>query len=87
MSIVHGERCDIQVFQYGKLVVHGRDYLLQTRNGHAKAYASHTITVPEGKHDSSFIFRGEIVIIVVIVVDDEWKWRGMSEHFCHRCAT
>jgi hypothetical protein len=30
----------------------------------------------ESKHDFSFIFGGEIVIIV-IVKDEEWKRRGM----------
>jgi len=82
MSIVHGGWCDMQVFQDGKLVAHGLDDLLQTRNGHLKVYASHTITILEGKHDSSFIFGGEIVIIV-LVKNDKWKGRGMCKHFCH----
>jgi hypothetical protein len=47
---------------------------------------SHTITVLEGKHDSSFIFGGEIVIIV-IVKNDKWKGRVMCEHFYHGRAT
>ena len=76
MSIVHGGRCDKQVFQYGELVVHSLDDLLQTWNRHSKVYAPNAIAVLEGKHDSLLIFRGEIVILV-IVVNDEWKRRGM----------
>jgi len=86
MSIGHGGWCDMQVFQHGELVVHSLDDLLQIRNRHPKAYASHAITELEGKHDSSFIFGGEIVIIV-IVKNDEWKGRGMCKHFCHGRAT
>jgi hypothetical protein len=36
----------------------------------------------EGKHYSLFILCGEIVIFVV-VFNDEWKRRGMCEHFCY----
>jgi hypothetical protein len=82
MSIVHGEWCDLQVFQHRKLVFHSLDDLLQTRKRHDKAYASHAITVLEGKHDPLFIFGGEGVIMV-IVKNDKWKGRGMSEHFYH----
>ena len=76
MSIVHGGWCDTQVFQHGKLVVHGLDDLLQTRNRHPKAYALHAITVLEGNHYSCFVLCGEILIFV-IEVDDEGKGRGM----------
>ena len=86
MSIVDGRRCDIQEFQHGKLVVHSLDELLQTRRRYIKVYASHAITVLEGKHDSLSIFGGEIMVIV-IVKNDERKWRGMCEHFCHGRAT
>ena len=86
MSIVHGGWCDVQIFQHGKLVVHGPDDLLQIRNRHPKAYALHAITVLEGKHDSSFVFCGEIPIFV-IMVNDEGKRRGMGQHFCHGRAT
>ena len=82
MSPVVEGWCDIQVFQHGKLDIHKIDDLLQAQNRHTKVYASHTITVLEGKHDSLFIFGSEIVIIVT-VKDDEWKDRGMCEHFCH----
>jgi hypothetical protein len=74
--------CDIQIFQHGKLVVNSLDDLLQTRDRHLEVYASHAITVLEGKHESSLIFGGEIVIIE-IVVNDKWEGRGMCEHFCH----
>ena len=85
MSIVAEGRYDMQEFQQGKLAAYGHDHLLQTRKRHHKVYALHAITVLEGKHDPSFSFRGEIAIIVV-VKNDEWKGRGMSEHFCHGCA-
>jgi hypothetical protein len=64
----------MNVFQYRKLAVHSLDDLLQTRNRHQKAYASHAFTALEGKHDSSFVFGGEFVIIVVMM-NDEWKGR------------
>ena len=86
MSIVHGGWCDKQVFQYGELVVHSIDDLLQTWNSGRKVYAPHAIAVLKGKHDPSFIFRGEGVIMV-IVKNDKWKGRGMSKHFCHGRAT
>ena len=77
---------DIQGFQRGKAVVHSLDDLPQTWNRQCKGYASHAITVLEGKHDSSFVFGGEIVVIVM-VKNDERKGRGMCEHFCHGRAT
>jgi hypothetical protein len=86
MGIVHWGWCDKQVFQHGKLIDHSLDDLLQTRNRHTKVYASHTITVLESKHNSSFIFGGEIVTRV-IMVNNQWKGRGVSEHFCHRDAS
>jgi hypothetical protein len=76
MGIVHGGWCDIQVFQHGKLVFQSLDDLLHTRNRNSKVYAPNAIAVLEGKHDSSFIFGGEIVILV-IVKNDERKRRGM----------
>ena len=82
MSIVPRGWCDLQVFQHRKLIVHSLDDLLQTQNRHNKAYASHAITVLEGKHDPSFIFGGEGVIMV-IVKNDKWKRRGMCEHSFH----
>ena len=81
-TIVAEGWCNIQVFQHEKLVVNSFDDLLQTGSRHLKVYASHAITVIEGKHDSSLIFGGEIVIIE-IVVNDEWERGGMCEHFCH----
>jgi hypothetical protein len=42
--------------------------------------------VLEGKHDSSFVFGSEVVVIVM-VKNDERKGRGMCEHFCHGRAT
>ena len=74
--------CDFQVFQHGKLVIYRVDDLLQTLNRYRKAYASHAIAVLEGKYDPSFIFGGEIMIIIIIK-NDKWKGRGMSEHFYH----
>ena len=83
MSIVRGGGWyDIQDFQRGKTVVHSLGDLPQTRNRQRKVYALYTITVLEGKHDSSFVFGGEIVVID-LVKNDEWKGRGMCEHFCH----
>ena len=82
MSIVPRGWCDLQGFQHRKLVVHSLDDLLQARNRLNKAYVSHAIAVLEGKHDPSFIFGGEGVMII-IVKNDKWKGRGMSEHFYH----
>ena len=83
MRIAHGGWCDMEGLQHGEMVVHSLDYLLQTRNRHLKVYALHAITmILEGKHDSSFVFGGEIVVIV-IVKNDEWKGRRMCQHFCH----
>jgi hypothetical protein len=75
MSMVHG-RYDIQVFQLGKLVVHSLDDLLQSRSRHFKVYVPYAITMLESQHDFSFIFGGEIVIIVIVKYD-EWKRRGI----------
>ena len=59
---------------------------MQTWNGHPKGDAAHAITVLECKQYSLFIFCGEVVIFV-IVIDNEWKGRGMCEHICYRRAT
>jgi len=75
-SIVLSGRCNIQVFQHGKLVIHSRDELLQTWNRLLKVYAPHTIATLEGEHYSFFVLCCEIMIFV-IVVNDEWKRRGM----------
>jgi hypothetical protein len=85
MSIGPRRWCDIQEFQHRKLVVHSLDDLFQAQNRYNNAYASHAIAVLEGKHDPSFIF-GSKVVIIVIVKNDKWKGRGMSEHFCHGSA-
>jgi len=64
-------RLDIQEFQYEKFAIYGHDELLQTRNRYPKIDASQAITILECEHYSLFIFRSEVVILVV-VMDNEW---------------
>ena len=87
-TIVLGRRCENQVFQHGKLAVHSLDEFLQTRTRLHKVYASHAITMLEGKHYSFFVLCGEIMMSVT-VVNDKWKRRGMCQHICYgrpRCT-
>jgi hypothetical protein len=70
----------IQVFQHGKPAVQSMDGRTQIRIRLMKVYASHPVTMLEGKEYSfKFIARGEIMTIV-IMVNDERKRRGMCQH-------
>jgi len=40
----------------------------------------------EGEHYSFFVLCGELMILVTMV-NDEWKRRGMSQHVCYGSAT
>jgi hypothetical protein len=84
-GLVLGRRGDIQVLQYRKTVVCGHDELLQPRSMQPKVNMPHAITVLQCKHYSLFIFRGEVVILVIII-NDEWKRRRMCQHVNNGCA-
>ena len=73
---------DVQVFQDRELLIDGVDQLWQIRDGHREADATHAVVVSEGKFDTFFILWSEISILVD-VIDDERKRRGMCQHVGH----
>ena len=85
VSVVLRRSRDKQESQDGEFVVYGCDYLLQTRSRHDKGDAANATTLLECKHYSLFVICREATIFDIIV-NDERKRRGMSEHICYGCA-
>jgi hypothetical protein len=72
-----------QILQDWIFLVDVQNQLLQMRQAHAKAEATDAIALLKSKDSALFIFCSELRVIVVNVIDDEWKGRRMSQHVCN----